>query len=114
MQVSLNTLLIGAGVVIVNIQSQPQRHTVIDKQSLMKLLDISHYKQLQQHHKGRVEDMPLSPNRARDPLWSNSIAVCSREYVSRVKNALGISAKYKQTTEANGLFLLREILTPYT
>lgn len=87
---------------------------MIDRQCLMKLLDISHYKQLQQLHKGCVEDMLLSPHRAHDPVWSNSIAVGSRKYIGHVKDALGISAKYKQTTEANGLFLLRETLMPYT
>lgn len=70
------------------IQSQPQCYTVIDRQSLMKLLDIIHYKQLQQLHKGWVEDMLLSPHRARDPLLSNSIAVGSREYIGHIKDDL--------------------------
>jgi putative transposase len=95
------------------IQSPPKRYSVIDQQGLMELLNTDHYKQLQQLHKSWVETMLESPHHARDPVWSNSIAVGSLEYVDRIKVALGITGKYKQTTEANGSCVLREPLMPY-
>ena len=95
------------------IQSPPGRYRVIDQQELMKLLDITHYGQLQQHHKEQVENMLASVHHDRDPRWSSSIAVGLREYVDSIKHALGISGKYKHTAEENGSYVLREALVPY-
>jgi putative transposase len=96
------------------IQSPPKRYRVIDQQGLMELLNIGHYQQLRQLHNGWMESMLDSPDHARDPIWSNSIAVGSREYVNGIKVALGISGQYKQITEADGSWVLREPLMPYT
>ena len=95
------------------IQSPPKRYQVIDQQSLMDLLDIGEYEQLQQSHKDWVEKMLDSPHHDRDPSWSNSIAVGSREYLEHIKNALGISGKYKHIAEESGMCVLRESLMRY-
>ena len=80
----------------------------------MELLNIGHYKHLQQLHKGWVKHTHESLHHARDPVWSNSIAVGSRGYVNSVQVALGISGKYKQITETNCSWVLREPMMPYT
>ncbi|NNJ96716.1 MAG: hypothetical protein HKP12_06105 [Gammaproteobacteria bacterium] len=98
----------------VEIQSPPKRYRVIDQRSLMELLDIGHYEQLQQDRKDWVESLLVSPQHARDPAWSNSIAVGSCEYVEYIKDVLGIAGKYKQTAEEHGSCVLREPLAPYT
>ena len=90
------------------IQSPTKHYSVIDQHGLMELLDISHYELLQQLHKIWVENMLESPHHERDPVWSNSITVDSREYVDRIKDALGISGRYKHTAEENGSCALRE------
>ena len=96
------------------IQSPPKRYSVIDQKELMKLLNLDHYDQLQQYHKDWVENMLVSGHHDRDPAWSSSIAVGSREYVDSIKDALGISGKYKHILEKNGACVLQEPQVLYT
>jgi hypothetical protein len=80
----------------------------------MELLNNTQYRQWQQHHKDQVEIMRASVHHNRDPRWSSSIAVGSREYVDSIKVALGISGKYKHTLEKNGACVLQEPQVLYT
>ena len=89
-------------------------YRVIDQQTLMELLNNTQYGQWQQHHKDQVEIMLASVHHNRDPRWSSSIAVGSREYVDSIKVALGISGKYKHTVEKNGTCVLQEPQVLYT
>jgi hypothetical protein len=52
-------------------------------------------------------------SRGKDNRWSQSIAVGSKKFIEKMKEALGFRAKGKKIIGADDTFELREVLTPY-
>ena len=77
------------------IQKPPQRNSVIDTKALLSLFDVDDFKLFQQIHKGWIEDMLESDEDKRVSAWTQNIAVCSQDYLSNVKAALGVDGMYK-------------------
>ena len=50
----------------------------------------------------------------RKPIWSESLAVGSQEYVEGVKKELGVSAKARQVETQERLYRVREPRATYT
>lgn len=96
------------------IQNPPDRYGVIDYLALMELLGINNLAQLQSEHRRWVEAELKKDSTLRKPIWSESLAVGSQEYVQGVKKALGVSAKARQIETQEGLYRVRESRASYT
>ena len=95
------------------IQRPPQRYSVIDAKALLTLFGVNHFEQFQQIHKGWIEDALKSEEGTRKPAWTQSIAVGSQDYLSRVKTALGVAGRYKAVVKEGAVESLKEPFTPY-
>jgi len=90
------------------IQQPPARYRLIDMEALMALIGVNTPQQLQHHHRQWVNDELAVNTLARDAAWSESLAVGNEAFVNEVQGLLGIKAKSRQATEAEGKFVLRE------
>lgn len=90
------------------IQSPAKRYRIIDQQRLIKLLGMTDFEHLQQLLVDQVDTLLESSVLEREPAWSDGIAVGSQAYINHVKNALGLSGKYRHTVEESGSHALME------
>ncbi|MGX4675972.1 transposase [SAR92 clade bacterium H246] len=95
------------------IQNPPERYGVIDYLALMELLSINNLAQLQSEHRLWVEAELKKDSALRKPIWSESLAVGSQEYVEGVKKELGVSAKARQVETQERLYRVREPRASY-
>lgn len=79
----------------------------------MALLGFENYADLKDAHYKWVESAMPADNRAKENKWTQSIAVGSKTYVEKMKEALGFRAKGRKILFADDIFELREVLTPY-
>jgi putative transposase len=88
------------------IQKLPQRYRIIDRQALCNLTQTPGDQALQTVHKHWVENGLSRGRPAREPAWTESVAVGSKDYVERVKALLGARAYHRsieRETEATHL-----------
>jgi len=91
------------------IQLQPKRYRIIDRQSLCDLTHTSDDQALRTAHACWVKNCMSAKKPAREPIWTESVAVGSENYIDRVKSQLGSRAYHKSTTEASdGTFQIQE------
>ena len=62
--------------------------------------------------KGVDSAMP-NDNRGKETKWTQSIAVGSKTFIEKMKEAHGFRAKGRKIICADDTFELREVLTPY-
>lgn len=72
------------------------------------LCGFSRVDDFQRAHREWVEAALTEGAMARDDRWSESIAVGSESFVNRVKNNLGVKARFRQVAEGNEAYTLRE------
>ena len=95
------------------IQKQPQRYAVIDTNALLELFGIDHLEQYQRIHKGWIEDALKAEDIQRMLAWTQSLAVGSQDYVTRVKSALGIAGSHRAVEVEGDVHTLKEPVTSY-
>jgi len=86
------------------IQQPPDRYRIIDRQELQKLTSLQTDTDLMKAHQRWVAEAMCTATQEREPIWTDSIAVGSEEYVGQIKSLLGgladvrlISAKSDNT-----------------
>jgi putative transposase len=90
------------------IQSPRRRYAIVDLPALIDLLGMNSLGQLQAAHADWIAQALQTGTKARDPLWSESLAVGGEDYVQNVQRALGVKARYRDVSTASGAHVLRE------
>jgi putative transposase len=90
------------------IQSPPQRYSIIDRKRLMELVGIDVGDELSETYKGWVDEILMSGETARQSKWTQSVAVGNKQFIDRVREKLGIQAAGRDTIESGGSHELRE------
>ena len=82
---------------------------LIDRKLLMKLVGVESLEKLKSHYGGWIREALETGNLSRMPIWTENVAVGGEEFVKRIHGELGLRAVHKETTEASGVFVLREL-----
>ena len=85
----------------------------IDFDRLMELLGFENYEDLKDAHYKWVDSAKQTDNRGKENKWTQSIAVGSKTFIEKMKEALGSRAKGRKIICADDTFELREVLTQY-
>lgn len=96
------------------IQNPPDRYRLIDLNALTELCGLNSTPALQHAHRQWVSTALAENTQARQPDWSESIAVGSERFTEEVKERLGITAKHRDVVQTEDRFALREPLPAYT
>jgi putative transposase len=94
------------------IQQPPARYRIIDRQTLCELLGTADDK-LAQLQNEWIEAALAKSKPAREPQWSEAIAVGRRSFVERVQTELGIRALYRGVEGLDGASVLRDPAPSY-
>jgi putative transposase len=95
------------------IQNPRRKNKIIAYAELQHLLGFEHYDQLKAAHRHWVAQALKEETGAREPLWSESLAVGSEEFVEKTKAKLGIRAAGRKVIETKEQFELREPVLSY-
>ena len=79
----------------------------------MGLLGFENYDDLKGAHYKWVNRAMPTDNRGKENKWTQSIAVGSKTFIEKMKEALGFRAKGRKMICADDSVELREMLTPY-
>ena len=96
------------------IQHSPKRYRIIDLPALMELTGHQNIERLQQQHHQWLSEELAQNDIARDPAWTESLAVGGETFVNGVQTQLGNKAKSRLNTDTGGKYVLREMSLPYT
>ena len=96
-----------------SIQNPPDRYRIIDQAELLRVLEITSPDELRRRHAAWVERALATEQLRREAQWSESIAVGTRAFVSRIQSELGPRALHRSVTEAEGKCCLQEGSAPY-
>jgi putative transposase len=94
------------------IQRARPSYRIIDRAALSDLLAVSEDR-LASVHEEWVQSKLACRDRAREPEWSDAIAVGRRPFVEQVQRDLGARGRYRRIEEANGTAILREAESRY-
>ena len=95
------------------IQNPRQRYSLIDYQTLTSFLQMKDLDELQESCKNRVEQALQSREKAREPKWSESIAVGNKSFIETTLKRLGIKALGRKVFGNGEGFEIREQAVPY-
>jgi len=90
------------------IQSLPKRYRCIDVSSLTALLGFADVDCLREGLRGWVDQALATGHLARNPVWSESIAVGQQQYLDTIKRKLKISHPGRLIRDDGGYLFLRE------
>lgn len=90
------------------IQSPPQRYSLIDLAALVDVCGFSDLARFQCAHAAWIDEALSRPESTREAFWTEAIAVGSEEFVGTVKQELGTRGAYRSVNLANGAYLLRD------
>jgi putative transposase len=90
------------------IQSPRKRKGIIDIDRLMDLLGFETYADLKEAHLKWVESKLQADSNETESKWTQSIAVGSKTFIEKIKEALGFKAKGRKITSSDDTFELRE------
>ena len=80
---------------------------------MLELFGVCHHEQYRQIHKGWVNEALKAEDNQRMFAWSQDLAVGSKDYVEKVKSALGVAATHRAVVVDNGIHALKESVTSY-
>jgi len=89
------------------IQPARGKYRIIDGEALAGLLAVPADRLAGLHTKW-IETALASGQGAREPQWSEAIAVGRRSFVEEVQRSLGAPARYRRIAEEDGASVLRE------
>jgi hypothetical protein len=95
------------------IQSPPQRYSIIDRNRLMELIGIGVGDELSETYKGWVDEILMSGETARESKWTASVAVGNKKFIGKVRENLGIRAAGRDIIESGASHELREPSVSY-
>src|SRR5690349_16178801 len=95
------------------IQAQRQRYRIIDRERLAELLGVSSTATLAETHTHWVEAALRQAPLLRQPLWTESVAVGSRQFVQEIAGQLANDARGRQVVAHDDIFCLRDEPAPY-
>jgi putative transposase len=95
------------------IQNPRLRKGIIDFDRLIELLGFENYDDLKDTHCKRVDRAIQADNRGKENKWTQSIAVGSKAFIEKMKEALGFKAKGRKIISAEQNFELRDGIMPY-
>jgi putative transposase len=95
------------------IHNPKQRYTLINRQKLMDMLGILDYKQLGRSYNKWVDEILKKGSNKREPKWTESIAIGSKEFVVEIQTKLGIKAKGRHAVANKEAYELKEPKIPY-
>ena len=77
------------------IQNPPLRYSLIDREQLIACCGLENDEQLRKEHYQWVEESILNGRKAREPEWTESIAMGSKTFVDGIKEKLqpGLSGR---------------------
>ena len=90
------------------IQSPPQRYSIIDRKRLMELVGIGVGDELSRTHTGWVDEILRSGKTARESKWTESVAVGNMQFIGTVREKLGIRAAGRDIIRSGAGHELRE------
>ena len=90
------------------IQSLPKRYRCIDVSSLTTLLGFADVDSLREGLRGWVDQALATGHLARNPVWSESIAVGQQQYLDTIRHAFKISHPGRLIGDNGGHLFLRE------
>ena len=90
------------------IQSPRKRKGIIDIDRLRDLLGFENYADLKEAHFKWVESKLQAGPGETESKWTQSIAVGSKTFIEKIKDALGFRAKGRKITNSDDTFELRE------
>jgi putative transposase len=95
------------------IQSPPERYGLIDRIMLMQLCGIQSSEQLSLLHRQWIEEALADSSRTKEPAWSESVAVGSRDFLEELKKKLHRNNKRDIVTSGE-ICTLREPASSYS
>lgn len=95
------------------IQHPPERYCIINIPALMESLDVPNAHALQTLHHQWIEEALKSETHLRDTIWSESLAVGSREFVEDFQAGLGAQALHREIESHKTGYCLREPCVGY-
>jgi hypothetical protein len=95
------------------IQSPPQRYSIIDRKRLMELIGIGVGDELSETYKGWVDEILMSGETTRESRWTESVAVGNIKFIGKVREKLGIRAAGRDIIESGASHELREPSVSY-
>jgi len=95
------------------IQSPPQRYSIIDRNRLMELIGIGVGDKLSETYKGWADEILMSGETARESKWTASVAVGNKKFIGKVRENLGIRAAGRDIIESGASHELREPSVSY-
>jgi putative transposase len=90
-----------------------KRYAILDYEGLKGLLNFKTMDELAAAYQSWLEEAVLKGDRRREGKWTESVAVGSEPFVNATKEKLGIAAKGREVTGADGNYELRESPAPY-
>ncbi len=90
------------------IQQRRRKSVLIDYQKLAELSGFTSYDAFQKAHLEMVNSSLENGSRHRQPEWTKSIAVGSKNYIESIKTQLGLRAKGRKILKHNSVYQLRE------
>ena len=93
--------------------SQRQRYRIIDKEQVIKFLNLSAQNELGRFYKASISAEIESENLKRESMWTESLAVGSKIFVEQISKRLGYKARGRKLFEHKGTFDLREVRSSY-
>ena len=95
------------------IQHPPKRYRLIDHKKLTELCGFEDAAKLRKSHKSWAEEGLEGSTGMRDPYWSESIAVGTREFVEETKVKLGYKVHGRKIEPHDEMYVLRETRNSY-
>jgi len=95
------------------IQNPRKRKGIIDFDRLTDLLGFGKYDELKDAHNKWADSVMQTDNSGKENKWTQSIAVGSKSFVEKMKEALGFRATGRKIICADDTFELREGQTSY-
>lgn len=95
------------------IQSPRRKCVLINHEKLANLAGYDSYDSFRKSHKKWVDKSLVNGSNVRDRQWTRGVAVGEKQFVEKIKTALGSKASGRQIHEAPRGYELRERVTSY-
>ena len=90
------------------IQNSPKRYRIIDSEVLLNYFSIQDENHFRQEHHNWVDIELKNDALARNPHWSEAIAVGSKTFISEIQQELASRAQKRCAVFSNGVTVLKE------
>ena len=95
------------------IQQPAHRYRIIDRNKLLTLLDLKTDESLKQYHKKWIDEALLKNNCERDAIWSQSLAVGSKEFTEKFQKELASKASGRGCIQLGDMYYIKESSIAY-